>query len=141
MYIGNPPWVAARVRTDTTPPDSLNSSVDQTKDTSENQGVQIDLRVDPGPVWLSVETDGTLAFSGTMLSGSVQTFKAQDKIVISSGKGNATFVKLNGQDAGALSENAVAVREVTFTKDTKSRVKKFQVGRACVVFLSMIKYH
>ena len=109
---------------DTTPPDSLNSSVDQTKDTSENQGVQIDLRVDPGPVWLSVETDGTLAFSGTMLSGSVQTFKAQDKIVISSGKGNATFVKLNGQDAGALSENAVAVREVTFTKDTKIDKKK-----------------
>jgi len=86
---------------------------------SSMQGVQIELRVDPGPVWLSVETDGNLAFSGTMLSGSVQSFKAQDKIVISSGRGNATFVKLNGQDMGTLSREAVAVREVTFTKDTK----------------------
>lgn len=89
-------------------------------DAAQPQGVQIDLRVDPGPVWLSVETDGGVAFNGTMLSGAVQSFKAQNKIVISSGRGNATFVKLNGQDMGALSVDNGAVREVTFTKDTKS---------------------
>ncbi len=86
--------------------------------TATAQGVQIDLRVDPGPVWLSVETDGALAFSGTMLRGSVQSFKATDKIVISSGSGKATFVKLNGRDMGALSADAGAVRGVTFTKNT-----------------------
>lgn len=85
---------------------------------SQNQGVQVDLRVDPGPVWLSVETDGNAAFSGTMLSGAVQSFKAQDKIVISSGNGKATFVKLNGQDMGALSSDTGAVRGIIFTKDT-----------------------
>ena len=85
-------------------------------------GVQIDLRVDPGPVWLSVETDGNAAFSGTMLSGSVQSFKAANQIVISSGNGKATFVKMNGQDMGALSANDGAVKNVTFTKDTKPNV-------------------
>ncbi len=87
---------------------------------SQEQGVQLDLRVDPGPVWLNVETDGSSAFSGTMLSGTVQSFTAKEKIVISSGNGKATFIKLNGQEVGALSTDAGAVREVTFTKNTKS---------------------
>ena len=96
------------------------SGASDSQDASQDQGVKIDLRVDPGPVWLSVETDGNLAFSGTMLSGTVQSFSAKEKIVISSGKGNATFMKLNGQDVGALSSDAGAVRGATFTKDTKT---------------------
>ena len=104
-------------------PTDPNATASDTQDVSQAQGVQIDLRVDPGPVWLSVETDGTLAFNGTMLSGAVQTFKAQEKIVISSGKGNATFIKLNGQDMGTLTQDAAAARSVTFTKDTKIEKK------------------
>lgn len=80
---------------------------------------QMDVSVNPGPVWLSVEADGNLVFSGTMLSGAVQTFTAKDKIVFNSGKGNATFLKFNGHDIGALSGDSGAVRGVTFTKDTK----------------------
>lgn len=98
--------------------DQSSASSDNPSPDAATTGVQIDLRVDPGPVWLSVETDGTLAFSGTMLSGSVQSFKAQDKIVISSGNGKATFVKMNGQDMGALSADEGAVKNAIFTKDT-----------------------
>jgi len=86
---------------------------------SEKKGVEIELRVDPGPVWLSVESDGNLVFSGTMLTGAIQIFKAEQKIIINSGKGNATFLKFNGKDIGVLSDDPGAVRGVTFNTDTK----------------------
>jgi len=85
----------------------------------EQNELQVEIRVDPGPVWLSIEADDNLVFSGTMLTGAVQIFKAQNKIVINSGRANATFVKFNGKDIGALSQDAGAVRGVTFTTDTK----------------------
>lgn len=93
----------------------------------ENRGGQVpsdddllmELRVDPGPVWISVEADGNLVFSGNMLSGAVQSFKANEKIVINSGKANATFIKFNGKDIGTLGTNSGAAKGVTFTKDTR----------------------
>lgn len=84
---------------------------------AEKKELKLDLRVDPGPVWLSVEADGNLVFSGTMLSGSVQSFKATDKIIVNSGKGEATFVNFNGKDVGALSQETGAARDIIFTKD------------------------
>lgn len=94
--------------------DSENSA-----DSSKKEGINMELRVDPGPVWLSVESDGNLVFSGTMLTGATQTFKGNDKIVINSGKGNATYLKFNGKDIGPLSGDPGAVRGATFNKDTK----------------------
>ncbi|MDP1833758.1 MAG: DUF4115 domain-containing protein [Candidatus Moranbacteria bacterium] len=85
----------------------------------EQNNVSIDVRVDPGPVWISVEADGNLVFSGTMLAGAVQSFVADDKIVVNSGKANATYVRFGGKDIGALGTDAVAIRGVTFTRDTK----------------------
>ena len=76
--------------------------------------LEIEVRVDPGPSWLSVETDGSLVFSGTMLPGSAQLFSADEKIVIDSGKGNETFVRINGKEARVLSEKNGPVRGVTF---------------------------
>lgn len=84
-----------------------------------SQKLQIEIRVDPGPVWVSVEVDGNLVFSGTMLGGTMQAFQAEDKIIVSSGKGKATFIKFNGKDIGALSENLGAAKGVQFTRDTK----------------------
>lgn len=86
---------------------------------SQQGGLDLEVKVDPGPIWVSVEVDGNLVFSGTMLTGATQSFRAEGKIVVNSGKGNATFVKFNGKDIGALSSNAGAVRGVTFTSDTK----------------------
>lgn len=92
---------------------------DQPAQSGAAQKLEVEVRVDPGPVWVSVEADGNLLFSGTMLTGAAQTFQADNKISINSGKGNATFVKFNGHDMGALSDNSGAVRGVTFTADTK----------------------
>jgi cytoskeletal protein RodZ len=84
-------------------------------------GVQIELYVDPGPVWVSVEADGNLVFSGTVLSGVVQKFSASDKIVIGSGQANVTYIKRNGEDKGTLGKEAGAVKGVVFAKDEKKQ--------------------
>jgi len=103
----------------------FNSQVDESEsDESGNiitgsDNFKIELSVDSGPVWLSVETDGNLVFSGTMLVGATQSFEATEKIVVNSGNGKATLVKFNGKDVGSLSQEADAVREVIFTPDTK----------------------
>ncbi len=89
------------------------------KNVAPDNGVRVEVRVDPGPVWLSVETDGNLVFSGTMLTGATQNFQAEGKIVINSGKGDATFVKFNDKDIEALSHSNAPVRGVTFNSDTK----------------------
>lgn len=81
--------------------------------------LQLEVRVDPGPVWLNVEADDNLVFSGTMLAGAVQSFTADNKFVVNSGRGNATFVKFNGKDIGTLGQDPGAVRGVTLTRDTK----------------------
>lgn len=86
---------------------------------TEGKEIQMEVRVDPGPVWLSVEADGNLVFSGTMLTGATQSFKAHDGFVVSSGKANVTFVKFNGKDIGPLATDPGAVRGVTFNRDTK----------------------
>jgi cytoskeleton protein RodZ len=97
--------------------ENLSDSGDKTIPNQDE--ISIDIKVDPGPVWVSVESDGNLVFSGTMLSGSSQEFKAKDKIVINSGKANATYIKFNGKEIGALSQEAGPVRGVTFNKDIK----------------------
>lgn len=85
----------------------------------EQNKMPIEVRVDPGPVWVSIEVDGNLVFSGTMLAGATQSFLATDKVIISSGKANATFIKFRGKDIGALGAGAESVRGVVFDKNTK----------------------
>jgi cytoskeletal protein RodZ len=96
--------------------EETNLSSAQMDDTA-TQAVQIELNVSPGPVWVSVEADGNLVFSGEMLSGATQTFTAHDQIKIGSGMANATYVKLNGKDLGALGTESGVVRDVIFAKD------------------------
>ncbi len=88
---------------------------------ADDTAVQVELSVDPGPVWVSVETDGNLVFSGTVLAGDVQKFNARDKIVISSGQASATYIKLNGEDKGALGKEAGAIKGVVFVKEEKKQ--------------------
>jgi len=106
---------------------SNNDNSNNTSDQPDNQktpdknqqGVKIEVRVDPGPVWLSVETDDNTVFKGMLLAGASQTFQAKDKIIINSGNGSATHIKFNGKDIGTLSKKSSAIHGVVFTKDTK----------------------
>lgn len=86
-----------------------------------NQDVKlkIEVNVNPEPTWISVEVDGNLVYSGTLLPQAIQSFKASEKISITSGKANNTYIKINGEDKGVLSDSPGVVRDVTFTVDTK----------------------
>jgi len=94
-----------------------NNLTDQNASLADANAVQIELTVDPGPVWISVEADGNLVFSGTVLSGAVQKFSARDKIVIGSGQADATFIKFNGEDKGPLGKEKGAIKGVVFAKN------------------------
>ena len=89
------------------------------REINDEKKLKLEIRVDPGPVWLSVETDGNLVFSGTMLAGAIQSFEASEKINVNSGKGNATFIKFNGKEIGPLSQDPITVRGVVFDRNTK----------------------
>jgi cytoskeletal protein RodZ len=92
----------------------------------ETDKIALEIRAEEMPTWISVEADGKNVQSGTMLAGSTQSFEAQDQISVTSGKANKTFVKLNGQDLGKLSDDPGVVRNVIFNKDTKIIPKPVQ---------------
>lgn len=84
-----------------------------------DSGIKMEIYVQPDPTWISVETDGNLVYSGTLLPQAVQSFQAKEKISITSGRGNNTFIRLNGEDKGMLSNDSGVVRNVVFTTGTK----------------------
>lgn len=91
-----------------------------TREEANSSGsINLEVRVDPGPTWVNVEADGSLIFSGTLLTGMLQNFEAKDRIVVSSAKASTTFVKLNGRDLGAMGKDPVVVKDVVFDKNTK----------------------
>jgi hypothetical protein len=87
--------------------------------TQNSDPVSAEVYVSPDPTWLSVEADDNLVYSGVLLPQSVQTFNAKNIISITSGKGNQTFVKINGKDAGILSNNPGVVRDVKYNSNGK----------------------
>jgi len=76
--------------------------------------MKMEIYVDSDSVWLSVKVDGSLAYSGTLSPQVKQSFEAEKEISITSGKGRHTFVKINGEDKGALSQDAGIVKDVVF---------------------------
>ena len=82
-------------------------------------GLELEISALEESIWISVEVDGSLVYSGTMLSQVSQKFKADEKITVTSGKGNKTMVSVNGREAEVLSGDPGIVREVTFIRDVE----------------------
>lgn len=85
----------------------------------ENEKIKLEINVEDSPVWVSVKLDDNDTQSGTMLPGSIQIFEAEEKISVTSGKANKTFIKFNDQDIGVLGDDPGVLREVVFNKNTK----------------------
>lgn len=81
--------------------------------------VKIEIKVEEFPVWVSVKIDDKDVQSGTMLPGSIQIFEAEEKVAVTSGKANKTFIKLNDEDIGTLGDEPGVIRDVIFNKNTK----------------------
>jgi cytoskeleton protein RodZ len=81
---------------------------------SKKTGVSLVVRAGDNPTWLSVESDGNLVYSGTMLPGAVQNFDGEQELRITSGKANQTFIRVNGKDERVLDGSPGIVRDVVF---------------------------
>ncbi len=93
--------------------DSDNGKVSGEQD-AKQEGVSVSVRAGDNPVWLSVESDSNLVYSGTMLPGAQQNFKGDKEIRITSGKANQTFIRVNGKDEKILADTPGIVRDVVF---------------------------
>jgi len=75
--------------------------------------------VEDDPSWLSVVTDGRLAYEQIAQPGFSQTFDAQHAVSIKTGNAGAVGVEVNGQDLGKLGENGeVLTRDFTLKMAT-----------------------
>ena len=80
----------------------------------KKEGVEVVVRVDSNPTWLSIESDGSLVYSGTMLPGATQNFEGKSEIRVTSGKANQTFIRVNGKEEKVLADTPGIVRDVVF---------------------------
>ena len=89
------------------------------EDQQSTDRVLVEVRVEEFPVWVSVKVDDKNPQSGTMLPGSVQIFEGEEKVLVTSGKADRTFVKLNEKDLGILGDTPGVLRDVIFTRENK----------------------
>jgi cytoskeletal protein RodZ len=95
------------------------NAIDQASPVPSSEPIKLDVYVSPNPTWMSIEADGNLVYSGVLLPDSVQSFNAKQSISVTSGKGNETFVKINGKDMGTLSNDGTVVRDVMYNANGK----------------------
>jgi cytoskeleton protein RodZ len=68
------------------------------------ESLRVEVSVEGSASWLSILTDGNLAYEQIAQPGYSQTFEAQREISIKTGNAGAVGVKVNGQDLGKLGE-------------------------------------
>lgn len=71
----------------------------------EGDSIVTTVSVGDTEVWISIRTDGELAFQGFAQPGFVQTFESQQSLGITSGDAGAVELEVNGQEYGALGED------------------------------------
>jgi len=84
---------------------------------ARKSGVSVIVRAESLPTWLSVEADGNLIYSGTMLPGAIQNFEGEKEVRVTSGKANQTFVRVNGKAEKKLADDPGIVRDILFTSN------------------------
>lgn len=73
-----------------------------TKPQATPDSLRVAVRVKGSPAWCSIQSDGKVAYQQVAQPGFSQTFKARQKIVITTGNAGALAVEVNGQDIGSL---------------------------------------
>jgi len=64
--------------------------------------LRVVVTVEDRPSWLSIQTDGILAYEDIGQPGFSQTFEAKRRLSITTGDAGAVTVEVNGQDVGVL---------------------------------------
>lgn len=69
--------------------------------------------------WVSIEIDGEIKYSGTLESKEIQTFNAQNNMIVTSDKGSKTLVKVNGKEIGSVSESDSGTQKASYDANGK----------------------
>jgi len=84
---------------------------------TQTKVIDLQIEVNPNPVWLSVDVDGNRVFEGVMLKGTSQEFKAETSIVLNCGNAGSTRIILNGKDWGILGKEGEVKKGIKYTTD------------------------
>lgn len=95
-------------------------NIDAEKEIENNGEFELELHIGITPTWVSVEADGNLMYSGVLVPQAVQKFKAKEKISITSGKGNDTYIKMGEKEKEVLSPEPGVVRDIVFTPNGRA---------------------
>lgn len=87
----------------------------QSLDKSGNKPVMVNVTF-KDESWMKIEVDGKPEFEGTLPSGTVRTWQAQNKLVVLAGNAGGVMIAVNNGQAEPLGESGVA-KEVVFTAD------------------------
>lgn len=87
----------------------------QSLDKSGNKPVMVNVSFKEES-WMKIEVDGKPEFEGTLPSGTVRTWQAQNKLVVLAGNAGGVMIAVNNRQAEQLGESGVA-KEVVFTAD------------------------
>jgi cytoskeletal protein RodZ len=87
----------------------------QSLDKSGNKPVMVNVSF-KDESWIKIEVDGKPEFEGTLPSGTVRTWQAQNKLVVLAGNAGGVMIAVNNGQAEQLGESGVA-KEVVFTAD------------------------
>lgn len=82
--------------------------------------LRVSVRVEGSPSWISVQSDGVVAFEQIAQPGFSQTFEAEREVVISTGNAGAVSVEVNGQSVGTLGGYGEVVTRNWTLKDAAS---------------------
>ncbi len=109
--------------------DSIEGSLEAVENAQDQAAITnpfaVEVYVNPNPIWLSIEVDGEVKYSGILEPKSNQTFKAERNISITSTKGDETFVKINGKDLGRISDDPAITKDIAY--DANGRMSSDQI--------------
>lgn len=83
----------------------------------KTSGLNLEIKIFPNPVWLSVDIDGKRVFQGIMLKDTFQEFKGEKEIILNSGNAGSTHIVFNGKDQGILGKEGETKRGIKYTLD------------------------
>ncbi len=87
------------------------------ENTTPKFNIEMELTVFPNAAWIKIEADGKDTFEGILNPGTKRLFTGNEKIIVRSGNGGSTSIKMNGKDIGLMGQEGIPV-EKEFRKDS-----------------------
>ncbi len=110
------------------PEDLVGAEQDIKNDIKEDKdgGIDIFVKTEEVPVWVSIKVDGVKQYSGTMLSDTEQHFEGAHEILVTSGMANKTFIKIGKEkEFHKLAEETGVIRDVVFRNKNSKKTENF----------------